>query len=80
MNSSHWFGCIKGREPCTSFFRPWSTSWEDLWFNHDLEGLASFLNYMRGVESAAGMRPSIVMEATGHYLAPLFSFWMSTSI
>jgi hypothetical protein len=40
-------------------------------FNHDLEGLASFLNYIRGVESAAGMRPSIVMEATGHYHSPV---------
>lgn len=43
-------------------------------FNHDLEGLASFLNYMRGVESAAGMRPSIVMEATGHYHSPVVQF------
>ncbi|MDQ0899155.1 transposase [Paenibacillus sp. V4I7] len=43
-------------------------------FNHDLEGLASFLNYMRGVESAAGMRPSIVMEATGHYHSPIVQF------
>jgi transposase len=43
-------------------------------FNHDLEGLASFLNYIRGVESAAGMRPSIVMEATGHYHGPVVQF------
>jgi len=40
-------------------------------FSHDLEGLASFLNYLKGVESAAGMRPSIVMEATGHYHSPV---------
>ncbi|MCY9670811.1 IS110 family transposase [Paenibacillus alginolyticus] len=36
-------------------------------FKHDLEGLALFLGYVREVESAAGMRRSIVMEATGHY-------------
>lgn len=33
-------------------------------FKHDLEGLASFLTYWEG-ELAAGMRPTIVMEATG---------------
>ncbi|NBD28351.1 IS110 family RNA-guided transposase [Paenibacillus glycinis] len=43
-------------------------------FNHDLEGLASFLRFIKGVESAAGMRPSIVMEATGHYHSPIIQF------
>lgn len=43
-------------------------------FNHDLEGLASFLSYIRGVESAAGIRPAIVMEATGHYHSPVVQF------
>jgi transposase len=43
-------------------------------FKHDLEGLASFLNYVRGLESAAGMRPCIVMEATGHYHSPVVQF------
>jgi transposase len=43
-------------------------------FNHDLEGLASFLSYIKGVESAAGIRPTIVMEATGHYQSPVVQF------
>ena len=43
-------------------------------FNHDLEGLASFLNVLKGVESTAGVRPSIVMEATGHYHSPVVQF------
>ncbi len=43
-------------------------------FNHDLEGLASFLRFIRGIEEAAGMRPSIVMEATGHYHSPIIQF------
>jgi len=43
-------------------------------FSHDLEGLVFFLNYLKGVESAAGMRPSIVMEATGHYHSPVVQF------
>ncbi|WP_282942463.1 transposase [Paenibacillus sp. RC67] len=29
---------------------------------------------MREVESLAGMRPSIVMEATGHYYSPVVQF------
>ncbi|MEK5358196.1 IS110 family transposase [Paenibacillus sp. FSL L8-0709] len=43
-------------------------------FNHDLEGLSSFLNYVRAVESAAGVSPCIVMEATGHYHSPVVQF------
>lgn len=43
-------------------------------FNHDLEGLASFLSYIRSVESVAGIRPTIVMEATGHYQSPVVQF------
>ena len=43
-------------------------------FKHDLEGLASFLRYIRGIEAAAGIRPSIVMEATGHYHSPVVQF------
>jgi transposase len=43
-------------------------------FNHDLEGLSSFLNYVRAVESTAGMSPCIVMEATGHYHSPVVQF------
>ncbi|MGQ7889183.1 IS110 family transposase [Paenibacillus sp. WC2504] len=43
-------------------------------FNHDLEGLASFLSYIKSVESVAGIRPTIVMEATGHYQSPVVQF------
>lgn len=43
-------------------------------FNHDLERLSSFLNYVRAVESAAEMSPCIVMEATGHYHSPVVQF------
>lgn len=43
-------------------------------FQHNLEGLASFLDYIRDVESAAGIRPSVVMEATGHYHSPVVQF------
>ncbi|NQX60601.1 IS110 family transposase [Paenibacillus qinlingensis] len=43
-------------------------------FSHDIEGLASFLNYIRGLESAAEMPPTIVMEATGHYHSPVVQY------
>lgn len=43
-------------------------------FSHDIEGLASFLNFIRGLESAAEMPPTIVMEATGHYHSPVVQY------
>ena len=44
-------------------------------FKHVLEGLASFLNYVKELESAAaGMSPCIFMEATGHYHSPVVQF------
>jgi transposase len=43
-------------------------------FEHNLEGLASFLRFAQNVESFAGQRPAIVLEATGHYHSPVIQF------
>ncbi|MBP1157056.1 MULTISPECIES: transposase [unclassified Paenibacillus] len=50
----------KGR-PCGKVFR----------FEHTNEGLGRFRDYMKDLESQAGKPPTIVLEATGHYQAPL---------
>lgn len=43
-------------------------------FEHNLEGLASFHRFAQNVESFAGRRPAIVLEATGHYHSPVIQF------
>ncbi|SFB22908.1 Transposase, partial [Cohnella sp. OV330] len=43
-------------------------------FEHNLEGLASFLTYVQALESFTGKRPAIVLEATGHYHSPIVQF------
>ncbi|WP_419871425.1 IS110 family transposase [Candidatus Pristimantibacillus sp. PTI5] len=43
-------------------------------FEHNLEGLASFLRYVQDLESFTGQRPAVVLEATGHYHSPVVQF------
>jgi transposase len=43
-------------------------------FEHNVGGLASFLCFALDVESYTGMRPAIVLEATGHYHSPVIQF------
>jgi transposase len=80
MNPVIGLECIKGRDQYTSFLDRGVTYGMIFKFNHDLEGLTSFLNYIRGLESAAGVRPSIVMKATGHYHSHVIQFLVNTSI
>ncbi len=40
-------------------------------FKHTIEGLTRFRKYMKDLEVEAGTPPTIVLEATGHYQAPL---------
>jgi len=43
-------------------------------FEHNLEGLATFLILLQNLESFAGQRPAVVLEATGHYHSPVIQF------
>ncbi|OME98779.1 IS110 family transposase, partial [Paenibacillus sp. FSL H7-0331] len=43
-------------------------------FNHDLDGLASFLRYAQDLESFTWKRATVVLEATGHYHSPVVQF------
>lgn len=43
-------------------------------FEHNLEGLVTFLNFLQDLESFTGQRPAVVLEATGHYHSPVVQF------
>jgi transposase len=43
-------------------------------FTHTSEGLRIFLKTLRDVEKESGVRPAIILEATGHYHLPLVKF------
>lgn len=40
-------------------------------FEHTEEGLQSFLKFLEEIEKVSGMKPAIILEATGHYHQPV---------
>ncbi|MET3209096.1 UNVERIFIED_CONTAM: hypothetical protein ABIC26_002037 [Paenibacillus sp. PvR008] len=49
-------------------------------FEHTCEGLEKLLQAIRDVEHVSGYRPTLILEATGHYQSPSFSSWRSITI
>jgi len=41
---------------------------------HDLDGLGSLLEFLEDLKNKTGVQPSVVLEATGHYHAPVVQF------
>jgi transposase len=41
---------------------------------HDLDGLGSLLEFLEGLKDKTGIQPAVVLEATGHYHAPVVQF------
>jgi transposase len=41
---------------------------------HDLDGLGSLLEFLKGIKDITGLQPSVVLEASGHYHAPVVQF------
>jgi transposase len=41
---------------------------------HDLDGLESLLKFLEGIKDKTGVKPPVVLEATGHYHAPIVQF------
>ncbi|MBM7663542.1 transposase, partial [Bacillus mesophilus] len=41
---------------------------------HDLDGLKSLLDFLRGLKSETGINPPVVLESTGHYHVPVVQF------
>lgn len=44
------------------------------YFEHTREGLEKLLQTIRDVEHAVGLRPTLILEATGHYQSPVVQF------
>lgn len=44
-------------------------------FSHSPQGVSELIPLMNQLEELTGMRPQVVMEATGHYSKPLVSFF-----
>ncbi|MEH7393466.1 IS110 family transposase [Bacillus sp. JJ1474] len=42
---------------------------------HDLDGLASLLDFIKELEDVAGERPPIILESTGHYHKPIVQYF-----
>ncbi len=42
---------------------------------HDLDGLASLLDFIKEIEDISGERPPLVMESTGHYHKPVVQYF-----
>jgi transposase len=40
-------------------------------FEHTKEGLQSFLKFLEEIEKMSGMKPAVILEATGHYHQPI---------
>jgi transposase len=64
----------KGESHAQAFINRGITHGKIFRFEHNLEGLASFLNYIQDLESFTGLRPAVVLEATGHYHSPIIQF------
>ncbi|MFC0560395.1 IS110 family transposase, partial [Halalkalibacter alkalisediminis] len=41
---------------------------------HDLDGLGSLLEFLEDIKAKTGSQPAVVLEATGHYHAPVVQF------
>lgn len=41
---------------------------------HDREGLDNFLRFLKEVETETGRQPTVILESTGHYHAPITQF------
>ncbi|MFJ5562442.1 IS110 family transposase [Lysinibacillus xylanilyticus] len=42
---------------------------------HDLDGLASLLDFIKELEDISGELPPLVMESTGHYHTPIVQYF-----
>lgn len=64
----------KGESQVQAFLqrkKPYKQSFK---FAHDLQGLHTFYQFYQEVEQAAGERPAVVFESTGHYHEPVLQF------
>ncbi len=51
--------------------KPFRSSYK---FEHTREGLAKLLHVALELESSCGIRPTLILEVTGHYQSPVLQF------
>ncbi len=64
----------KGESQVQAFLdkgNPYSKSFK---VSHTLEGLASLIDFLEEVKVKSGMKPPVVLEATGHYQTPVVQY------
>ncbi|WNS78760.1 IS110 family transposase [Domibacillus sp. DTU_2020_1001157_1_SI_ALB_TIR_016] len=64
----------KGESQVQAFLdkgKPYSKSFK---VNHTLEGLRSLVSFLENVRQEAGKKPSVILEATGHYQTPVVQY------
>jgi transposase len=64
----------KGESQVQAFLdkgKPYSKSFK---VNHTLEGLSSLVSFLENVKQEAGKKPSVILEATGHYQTPVVQY------
>ncbi|MCM3790812.1 IS110 family transposase [Domibacillus indicus] len=64
----------KGESQVQAFLdkgKPYSKSFK---VNHTLEGLRSLVSFLENVKQEAGKKPSVILEATGHYQTPVVQY------
>lgn len=71
--SSSWSGCFKRGKSSPSIFKgkPYRKSFK---VSHTNEALDSLLHFLNEVENESGMEPTVILESTGHYHAPIIQF------
>lgn len=64
----------KGESQVQAFLdkgKPYSKSFK---VNHTLEGLRSLVSFLENIKQEAGKKPSVILEATGHYQTPVVQY------
>jgi transposase len=64
----------KGKSEVQAFLdkgKPYGKSFS---IQHNTEGLDTFLHFLKDVEDKSGCQPTVILESTGHYQAPIIQF------
>lgn len=64
----------KGESEVQAFLDKGQTYRKNFSIKHDLDGLGSLLEFLEGIKEKTGIKPPVVLEATGHYHTPVVQF------
>lgn len=64
----------KGESEVQAFLDKGNPYGKSFSIKHDLEGLGGLLEFLESVKDKTGIKPSVILESTGHYHAPVVQF------